>query len=392
MKARSSVLFLYGSPKEKWPGVAAISKNLIDCYTAAAWRCQAFHVREKNLIDSILKFKPNTICFFVPAQDILLFLKRLEKTELRPRLIFHVMGNFSFSYHLWLKATTTLKKFSLVWVAASTRHKELIRSFVEEECNVALLPFPVRAQDYNFSSYSRRKFRRVFGIPSKTKLICYAGRLSLEKNIPLLLSLWKAIRAQAGDPFIKLVLVGEIGSTAFYKELKKFWTDLSPQERNDLIILPRMKLDGITAVYSASDGYLSLSSYGGEDFGMSPAEAMCSGLPLLISDWGGYADFADSVLGRVSLIQLSGGKNGRIYFSDSAFRQAKLWTDEIDPIDRKKCRRNLSFDLKQSRKKILSLLNSTASPFGGFVSFGDSQNFSRSSALRRSLFYLGPGL
>jgi len=38
---------------------------------------------------------------------------------------------------------------------------------------------------------------------------------------------------------------------------------------------------------------VSLSLYHDEDFGMSPAEAALCGLPLVLTDWGGYAGFRD---------------------------------------------------------------------------------------------------
>src|SRR5690606_31151116 len=45
--------------------------------------------------------------------------------------------------------------------------------------------------------------------------------------------------------------------------------------------------------YNAADTYFSLSLHHDEDFGMSPAEALCSGASAVLSDWGGYASFTE---------------------------------------------------------------------------------------------------
>src|SRR5690606_17477950 len=52
--------------------------------------------------------------------------------------------------------------------------------------------------------------------------------------------------------------------------------------------LPNKELKG---VYQGADYLVNLSVHNDEDYGMSVAEAQCSGLPGIITDWGGLAGF-----------------------------------------------------------------------------------------------------
>ena len=49
----------------------------------------------------------------------------------------------------------------------------------------------------------------------------------------------------------------------------------------------------LVKIYHAADLFVSFSTYNDEDYGMAPAEAMCTGLPCLLSNWAGYSNFKD---------------------------------------------------------------------------------------------------
>ena len=48
------------------------------------------------------------------------------------------------------------------------------------------------------------------------------------------------------------------------------------------------EMDAVDDVYAASDVFISLSDNIQETFGITPIEAMASGLPVIVSDWDGY--------------------------------------------------------------------------------------------------------
>jgi len=58
-----------------------------------------------------------------------------------------------------------------------------------------------------------------------------------------------------------------------------------------IIILPEVTHDKLNGLYNAADCFMSLGTYHDEDYGMSIAEAMCSGLPAILTSWAGYKSF-----------------------------------------------------------------------------------------------------
>ena len=57
---------------------------------------------------------------------------------------------------------------------------------------------------------------------------------------------------------------------------------------------------------SAADAFISLSTFRGEDFGMSVAEAKSNGLPTFLTDWGGYGGYSnlpETYFAKVSLTE-----------------------------------------------------------------------------------------
>ena len=63
----------------------------------------------------------------------------------------------------------------------------------------------------------------------------------------------------------------------------------------------------LRGLYNAADMYLSLSLHHDEDYGMSPAEALCSGTPCALTSWGGYSSFVheDKAKNAVTLIDVA---------------------------------------------------------------------------------------
>ena len=72
----------------------------------------------------------------------------------------------------------------------------------------------------------------------------------------------------------------------------------------------------LNGILNLADAFVSLSSHNDEDYGMAVAEALCTGLPCLLSDWGGYSSFKKySSKGRVELLSLK-LENGLFNFDD----------------------------------------------------------------------------
>jgi len=76
------------------------------------------------------------------------------------------------------------------------------------------------------------------------------------------------------------------------REWNEFVSDLSPEDRRRIQHLGNLKSSAdLRGLYNAADLFCSLSLYHDEDFGMSPAEALCSGTACVLTAWGGFSGF-----------------------------------------------------------------------------------------------------
>jgi glycosyltransferase involved in cell wall biosynthesis len=134
-----------------------------------------------------------------------------------------------------------------------------------------------------------RAFRTHLGIGDGDVAVLYLGRVSYHAKahpLPMYLALEQVARRTgktihlltAGRPPNKAI-ADQIrdGAEASCPSVRLAWLDTHSEHiRND--------------VRHAADIYVSLSDNIQETFGLSPVEAMASGLPVIVSDWNGYRD------------------------------------------------------------------------------------------------------
>jgi glycosyltransferase involved in cell wall biosynthesis len=88
---------------------------------------------------------------------------------------------------------------------------------------------------------------------------------------------------------ILLPYMGRMGAPGTY--YANFLSGVNEEELIGVKFLGNLNSNDLQENYLMADYFLSLSTYNDEDYGMSPAEAGCSGLPLILSRWGGYISF-----------------------------------------------------------------------------------------------------
>jgi starch synthase len=150
-----------------------------------------------------------------------------------------------------------------------------------------VIPLGVHTSDYVFSDDERAKSRHALGIDQDDIVLLFVGRLSFHaKAHPQ--QMFTALERATKGHRVHLVQCG--------------WFPNEPIENafNDAakLLCPSVTLhhlDGRDAklrrqAWAAAHIFISLSDNIQETFGLTPIEAMASGIPVIVSDWDGYKD------------------------------------------------------------------------------------------------------
>lgn len=316
-----NIALVYSHVKSSWVSCQTITPNLISAYESLTIVQEFKHFDYNgNLSDfgtlkiarEIFEFCPDKIIIadHTPHPYLLIrFLSSIyeeNKTQKFPELIIHIYGDFTLYPKEWLRTEVFLKNYLVKLVCASDRQANLIEKFVPSNSkNILKCSFPVDISKYYFDYESRDSLRELNQISEDDIIFLYTGRLSFQKNILELISYFSTLFPlitqrvklyiagpfdEVGAPFIGYTGNGkELYEMACMKAIERVNIELG---RNDAIsYLGNLEQEDLQKIYNASDIYISLSGHNDEDYGMSPAEALCTGLPAVLSNWGGYASF-----------------------------------------------------------------------------------------------------
>ncbi len=318
------VTFVYSQIESHWLSCQTITKNLLASYSQIfpienSKKCQIVNYnKDSRLFDiekisnNIFEFNPDIIVFLdhsphpypvLKAYDLLL--KQNKQTQL-PVIHFHVYGDFPLMSKEWIQSAKILKKFAIKWICASDSQTELIRKFIKKgKDSIFKIPFPVDTSSYFFDSRLRSKARTKLGITKNEVVFVYSGRISYQKRIQDLLDLF-GLLVNNTDVSIRLFILGPFDSLGnpytgeyfqegeFAQKLINYFNTFTEDVKSKITYLGCAEETMLNEVYNAADIFVSLSTHNDEDYGMAPAEAICTGLPAILSDWGGYSSFAQN--------------------------------------------------------------------------------------------------
>jgi hypothetical protein len=155
--------------------------------------------------------------------------------------------------------------------------------------------------EFFFDSKLREKQRKAWGVTQDDKVYIFTGRLSRQKRTKTLITAFAEVfkeNPQAhlfiygnpdsiGDPFVGIHdLEGE-----YFRYFYHYYESLEEEVRSRIHFMGSVPNPELLSVYCGADVLVNPSVHNDEDYGMSVAEAQFTGLPSLLSDWGGLASF-----------------------------------------------------------------------------------------------------
>lgn len=212
-------------------------------------------------------------------------------------------GDFTMHAAEWMEVESLLRDHPIQFICASERTTAFVSQFVKNAKRlVRTIPRPVDTLEFDFDPKERRRIRQKYGIGPRDRLIVYTGRLSLHKNIDFMLNQFARLR-RSSKVNTHLFVVGtfdDIGADAFglpsllgwnFKKVERTLSNMEPELKRQIHFIEPSRQSEVRQFLSAADLFWSFSLYHDEDFGLAPAEAMASGLPCVLSNWGGYSSF-----------------------------------------------------------------------------------------------------
>lgn len=209
-----------------------------------------------------------------------------------------VIGNYimpSFDFHIANSAYTAAEFYASVNPDANPRRSKQFlnmcwRLFRAPRVHVAERIFVApRGVDCGFFRPDRRsvaardEMRARAGIPPEAVVLLYAGRVSPEKNIGLLVDLMKDLGKDALADFRLLVAgAGPQGG----------WLRQQGQRvaNGKIIMLGHLDKEKLAGLYANADIFVHPNPK--EPFGIAPLEAMASGVPIVAPNAGGILSYA----------------------------------------------------------------------------------------------------
>lgn len=338
-----------------------------------------------DLARGILEASPRVIAFIDhyphPAPLIRSLRRAYEATQKEaPLLVFHVFGDFVLNCLQWQAIEDDLKFFKVQFVAASHKQVQLVHSFISDLKIEAMqvIPFPVSDLDYFFSEEIRERFRVEQECQNEFVFV-YTGRLSYQKNITTLLRSFSTF-IKSFDHQARLMIAGPmddlaipyLGKEALPGTFFFHWEEALKEYglTDKVTYLGNLNSEELFKLYNGSDCYISLSTHNDEDYGMSPAEALATGLPCILSSWGGFISFAKYAPTMVNLVEVETREDRNLPQVKAAFKyMAAEYIQEFDERERKAASLNMRerIGILAVSKKIINMLNrETNKKFTGF--------------------------
>ncbi len=340
-----------------------------------------------ELASELFEADPDTIIIMDhkphPYHFMKFLLPRYEKTK-KPRIIFHVFGDFTLYYPDWQHLSKLLADFPVEFVVASDRQKDLIDKFLEAPLTSHICPFPVKPEEFYFDTEERKVQRKAWGVKDDEVIFTFTGRLSRQKRTHLLLKYFDEALRLEKDPNARLFIYGSadhIGDNFFniweneneyFRKIHRIYMSLPESTRERIHFMGNVPNAELRAVYAGSDYLMNLSVHNDEDYGMSVAEAQMTGLPSILSDWGGLSSFEhESLPEATQYLRVHLGEKSKVISGADTIAALTKSMERTPDIDREKLS-NLArekFSVASATQRLTRIFDEKSSPFTGFSDF-----------------------
>lgn len=203
-----------------------------------------------------------------------------------------------------------------------------------------IIPLGIDTASFAPDPAARAAFRTAHDIADDAVAALFLGRLSATAKahpLPMFLGL-QAARAETGRD-VHLILAGWFETDAEREQIERLAHEACPDV--EVHIVDGRDADIRRQAWSAADFFTSLSDNIQETFGLTPIEAMATGLPVVITDWNGYRDTLEDGVQGIAIPTISAApgdgldivsryRSGRFSYGGYIARTAQFTAVDID--------------------------------------------------------------
>ncbi len=410
------LLVIRSAAESKWGSCKVISPNLHELYRglSASYQIEWVDLPEdlmkhelgsqqscvSALVKKIAESRPDRLVFvdhLPPPPTVLAYLSLQMNLKKLPPLVFHIYGDFTYFSREWIYLNDVLSGHPMTFIAASLSQQKMVSGFLNQPLGISKLCFPVNSSEYFFNKEERKKYRNENAIGENDVVVLYSGRISLQKNVDVLIREFLKFKHPVKKTHLWIVgAFDDIGADFLgcesypgymFSKIQMQLEDLTEEERQRIKFFGIKKKEELRKIKAASDLFASFSLYHDEDYGMSPAEALSTGLKSLLTDWGGYSSFANMQSWQCDLVEVNIDEYG-FALSMNKFQEMLLsicQTPDPDEIRGERAKAFLrEFSIEGNIKNLQDILDKKPEAFSGFnwllEQYGNSlsQNWSRS--------------
>ncbi len=152
-----------------------------------------------------------------------------------------------------------------------------------------IIPLGVNCDEFNFTDADKKTTRDSLSISEDDIVVVYVGRLSFHAkahHLPMYIALENAAKKLSNSKKIHLIQTGWFASDFIEEAMKEEARSICPSV--NCLFLDGREQGLKLKTFASADIFMSLSDNIQETFGLTPLEAMASGVPVIVSDWNGY--------------------------------------------------------------------------------------------------------
>lgn len=308
------VCVVYSFKPSAWVSCQKIVSNLLKAYELNTKKLElipihyADDITDYEYVQSCEKARdarPDIILFLDHKPHPLSFIQwiqhEFDEIGHKAKYIFHLYGDFTLTFKKWSGTEKLLKGQEVLWYAASERQKAMLSEFIPND-QIQVCPFPVDSKEFSYDKKLRENFRKQRGWRDDETVFIFTGRLSRQKRVHQLIRTFAEWRHKHNAK-ARLVFVGDCDKVGepwllkgeyegeYFHHIQDVYSKLSPDEQKHIEFHGFRPNKELIGYYNGADCLVNISVHNDEDYGMSCAEALACGLPMILTSWAGFAGF-----------------------------------------------------------------------------------------------------